>query len=409
MGCARRREGRAERLAPGARDAALRPHGRAEGALPDHAVKRNKNAQLRLRALTDIAALRDPDSFDEAIDIIGGWPREERKEATKIMLRALVERRIGRRDQANAWIWRLAEYTRDVHEEYAVQRWPETKRLLGLLVNSAGGAHARNARRLVHAARKQDRRLAAALLAAALAHTPEAEEVLRGARTRMARKPPALARELLRNFPKRRGRGTRRRRKGAKSAGRGGAAETSSQSSAPAALERGDALEQRLPRRRRGAAPILEMDLAGPQLGLPSFVQCDEEPPVAVDASGCAVPAVPADPLPLQGVRGARQASSVASGLLEPAPPARAAAGPSTGSSPAIAGRCSPRVSAPARRAPAGRRGRSSGRKILELTATFRPIPSTAHPSWGGPRRGCRPAWRAPRRRRPPPRRRWAT
>ncbi|HEY2719690.1 MAG TPA: DEAD/DEAH box helicase family protein [Solirubrobacteraceae bacterium] len=178
------------------------------------AVKRNKNAQLRLRALADIPALRDPDAFDEAIDIIGGWPREERKEASKIMLRALVERRIGRRDQANAWIWRLAEYTRDVHEEYAVQRWPETKRLLGLLVNSAGGAHARNARRLIHAARKQDRRLAAALLAAALAHTPEAEEALRGARTRMARKPPALARELLRNFPKRRARNSRRRRKG---------------------------------------------------------------------------------------------------------------------------------------------------------------------------------------------------
>jgi len=178
------------------------------------AVQRNKNPQLRLRALTDIAALRDPDAFDEAVDIIGGWPREERKEATKIMLRALVERRIGRRDQANAWIWRLAEYTRDVHEEYAVQRWPETKRLLGLLVNSAGGAHARNARRLIHAARKQDRRLAAALLAAALAHTPEAEEALRGARTRMARKPPALARELLRNFPKRRARNARRRRKG---------------------------------------------------------------------------------------------------------------------------------------------------------------------------------------------------
>ncbi len=185
------------------------------------AVQRNKNAQLRLRALTDIASLRDPDAFDTAIDIIGGWSREERKEATKIMLRALVERRIGRRDQANAWIWRLAEYTRDVHEEYAVQRWPETKRLLGLLVNSAGGAHARNARRLIHAARKQDRRLAAALLAAALAHTPEAEEALRGARTRMARKPPALARELLRNFPKRRARNARRRRKNAKGSSNG--------------------------------------------------------------------------------------------------------------------------------------------------------------------------------------------
>jgi hypothetical protein len=176
------------------------------------AVQRNKNSQLRLRALADIAALRDPDAFDTAIDIIGGWPRDERREATKIMLRALVERRIGRRDQATAWIWRLAGYTREVHEEYAVQRWPETKRLLGLLVNSSGGAHARNARRLIHAARKQDRRLAAALLAAALAHTPEAEEALRGARTRMARKPPALARELLRNFPKRRARNSRRRR-----------------------------------------------------------------------------------------------------------------------------------------------------------------------------------------------------
>jgi hypothetical protein len=186
------------------------------------AVQRNKNPQLRLRALSDIPALRDPDAFDTAIDIIGGWPRDERREATKIMLRALVERRIGRRDQANAWIWRLAEYTRDVHEEYAVQRWPETKRLLGLLVNSAGGAHARNARRLIHAARKQDRRLAAALLAAALAHSPEAEEALRGARTRMARKPPALARELLRNFPKRRARGSRRRRKGGSSGSGGG-------------------------------------------------------------------------------------------------------------------------------------------------------------------------------------------
>ena len=96
-----------------------------------------------------------------------------------------------------------------------MQRWPETKRLLGLLVNSSGGAHARNARRLVQASRKQDRRLSAALLAAALAHTPEAEEVLRGARTRMARKPSALARDLLRNFPKgRRRRGGRRRRRG---------------------------------------------------------------------------------------------------------------------------------------------------------------------------------------------------
>lgn len=183
------------------------------------AVERNRNAQLRLRALQEIAAARDAEAFDQAIDLMATWPRDERREGVKIMLQALAEKRIGRRDQANAWIWRMAEYTREVHEEYAVQRWPETKRLLGLLVNSSGGAHARNARRLVHASRRQDRRLSAALLAAALAHTPEAEEALRGARTRMARKPSALARELLRNFPRgRRSRGARRRRKGAKEA-----------------------------------------------------------------------------------------------------------------------------------------------------------------------------------------------
>ena len=203
------------------------------------AVQRNRNSQLRLRALQEISASRDAEAFDTAIDIMAGWPRDERREGVKIMLQALAERRIGRRDQANAWIWRMAEYTREVHEEYAVQRWPETKRLLGLLVNSSGSAHARNARRLVHAARKEDRRLSAALLAAALAHTPEAEEALRGARTRMARKPAALARELLRNFPKgRRGKSRRRR----KSSGGDGRAQTAGAAVNGAVVE-GDEVE----------------------------------------------------------------------------------------------------------------------------------------------------------------------
>ncbi len=177
------------------------------------AVERNKNTQLRLRALQEIAQSRDADAFERAVDVVRLWTRDERREGVKILLQALAERRIGRRDQASHWIWDLADMTREVHEEYAVQRWPETKRLLGLLVNSSGGAHARNARRLVHAARKQDRRLSAALLAAAVAHTPEAMEVVRGARTRMARKPSALSRELLRNFPKRKNRSRRRRGK----------------------------------------------------------------------------------------------------------------------------------------------------------------------------------------------------
>jgi hypothetical protein len=202
------------------------------------AVQRNRNSQLRLRALQEIASSRDAEAFDTAIDIMAGWTRDERREGVKIMLQALAERRIGRRDQANAWIWRMAEYTREVHEEYAVQRWPETKRLLGLLVNSSGAAHARNARRLVHAARKEDRRLSAALLAAALAHTPEAEEALRGARTRMARKPAALARELLRNFPKgRRGKGRRRRKGGSSELEAAGSVGAASANGAVGALD----------------------------------------------------------------------------------------------------------------------------------------------------------------------------
>jgi ribonuclease E len=188
-------------------------------------VQRNRNSQLRLKALGEIADLGDPDAFDDAIDIVGTWSREDKRAGTKTLLQALIDKRIGRRDQAQAWVWRLASYTRELHEEYAVQRWPETKRLLGLLVNSSGRAHGRNARRLVHAARKQDRRLAVALLAAAVSHTPEGEEVLRGARMRMARKPSAVARELLRNFPKG-GKRRRKKRNNKRKAGKGPGSES---------------------------------------------------------------------------------------------------------------------------------------------------------------------------------------
>ena len=177
-------------------------------------VQRNRNHQLRLKAMAEVAALRDAEAFDDCVDIVTTWSREDRRAGAKLLLQALAERRIGRRDQAQAWVWRLAETTRELHEQYAVQRWPETKRLLGLFVNSSGRAHGRNARRLVTAARQQDRRLAVALLAAAVAHTPEAEEVLRGARMRMARKPSAVARELMRNFPKPGSSRRRRRKKG---------------------------------------------------------------------------------------------------------------------------------------------------------------------------------------------------
>jgi superfamily II DNA or RNA helicase len=228
-------------------------------------VQRNRNSQLKLKALGEIADLGDAEAFDDAIDIVGTWSREDKRAGTRTLLQALVDKRIGRRDQAQAWVWRLASYTRELHEEYAVQRWPETKRLLGLLVNSSGRAHGRNARRLVHAARKQDRRLAVSLLAAAVSHTPEGEEVLRGARMRMARKPSAIARELLRNFPKG---GKRRKRNKKRAPAKNGEKAAGAETVA------------------RDADSEAELDLAGAEADAAAVGDDDDEVAAAVDAVG---------------------------------------------------------------------------------------------------------------------------
>jgi ribonuclease E len=235
-------------------------------------VQRNRHSKLRLKALSEIAGLRDAEAFDDAIEIVGTWTREDKRAGTKVLLEALSDdrQRIGRRDQAQAWVWRLASYTRELHEEYAVQRWPETKRLLGLLVNSSGRAHGRNARRLVHAARKQDRRLTVALLAAAVSHTPEGEEVLRGARMKTARKPLVVARELLRNFPK----GSKRRRRR-----RNGKRKPTKDAASPAARNgKGPAAED------DGGRSESEVDLAGPEGDGLAAGHADEEVPPIVDA-----------------------------------------------------------------------------------------------------------------------------
>jgi ribonuclease E len=249
-------------------------------------VQRNRNSQLRLKALSEIADLRDPEAFDDAIDIVGTWSREDKRAGTKTLLQALVDKRIGRRDQAQAWVWRLASYTRELHEEYAVQRWPETKRLLGLLVNSSGRAHGRNARRLVHATRKHDRRLAVAVLAAAVAHTPEGEEVLRGARMRMARKPSGIARELLRNFPKG---GKRRRKRGNnKRTGRNenGGAKAVAENGEPPEVEATEVEAAEVATPVEPDSGTGEMDLAGVEDDAVATGDDDDEASPVVDAAG---------------------------------------------------------------------------------------------------------------------------
>ena len=174
-----------------------------------------------------------------------------------------------------------------------MQRWPETKRLLGLLVNSSGRAHGRNARRLVHAARKQDRRLAVALLAAAVSHTPEGEEVLRGARMRMARKPSAIARELLRNFPKG---GKRRRKRGKKRPKRSGeasrtaSAEASDAQASSGTGGKGDTQPQEAPEAPetpgQAEAQSAQVDLAGAEADAVAAGGDDDQVAAVVDPVG---------------------------------------------------------------------------------------------------------------------------
>ena len=330
------------------------------------------------------ATLRDPEAFDDAVEIVGGWARDERREGVKVLLQALTERQIGRRDQAARWLWHLAEYSREVHEEYAVQRWPETKRLLGLLVNSAGAAHARNARRLVQASRKQDRRLSAALLAAALAHTPEAQQVLDGARMRMARKPSALARELLQELPE--GQAPPRRpqaqEEGRASEPDGAAQEREADGRRPEDPDRGrrEAGRRRTtrhetrapPERRRGAtAPLAQqVHLAGVERHA-ALLRLHTGARRVVDAGGRALAAVPAHLLAAQGVALAQAASS--------SPRASRAA---LEREQQLGQQRLPLRSKPDQ---AQRRRDLASSSGKPPSSTFRPMPSTAQPSWSRP------------------------
>jgi ribonuclease E len=290
------------------------------------AVDRNKNPALRLRALQEIASGRDAEAFDRALDFVESWPRDDKREGVKVVLQALAEKKIGRRDQANNWIWRCANMTREVHEEYAVQRWPETKRLLGLLVNSSGGAHARNARRLVHAARQQDRRLSAALLAASIPHTAEAGEVINGARTRMSRKPAALARELLRNFPKGRGKAKRRRRR--RGAGEGVAPEAVLVGATSEALDSG------LDGGERDLDVAAEVDTDADEAAAPTRSRRSRRRPVDADPEAATrrgrtrrrpVQAEPeeAEPAPAEAPAPEEAEAAPAESVEAPAPPSR--------------------------------------------------------------------------------------
>ena len=182
------------------------------------AVERNKNSQLRLRALQEIAALKRPRGVrPRRATSSARWSRDERREgvegpAAGARREAHRPPRPGERlDLAPGRVH--ARGARGVRgaalagDQAAARPARQLLRRTRTRATPAGSCRPRASRTGGCRRRCSPRRVA---------HTPEAEEVLRGARTRLARKPGALSRELLRNFPKGKGRrGRRRKRKGA--------------------------------------------------------------------------------------------------------------------------------------------------------------------------------------------------
>ncbi len=167
-------------------------------------VQRNRNSQLRLKALAEIADLRDPEAFDDAIDIVGTL--EPRRQA-------------GRDEDPAAGAGRQTD------------RPPRPGAGLGLAARLLHPRAARRVRRAALAGDEAAARPAGQLLgpgartqrAAAgprgaqtgppprggaarrrVSHTPEGEEVLRGARMRMARKPVGDRARAAAQLPQRR-------------------------------------------------------------------------------------------------------------------------------------------------------------------------------------------------------------
>ena len=42
-------------------------------------LQRNRNQQLRLKALAEVAALREAEAFDDAVEVVAAWPRDDRR------------------------------------------------------------------------------------------------------------------------------------------------------------------------------------------------------------------------------------------------------------------------------------------------------------------------------------------
>ena len=101
----------------------------------------NPNRRLRLTALQDRVAMKvERADFDDLVTLVTSAPtwEKDRLPGIRVLLRALGEEKADAPGQIlSRWTWKLARASRKVQDRRASAEFPEAKRLLGALANSA--------------------------------------------------------------------------------------------------------------------------------------------------------------------------------------------------------------------------------------------------------------------------------
>jgi ribonuclease E len=172
----------------------------------------NKNRQLRLTALGDLAQNRPPANvFDRAVRLVEAAPtwRLDRSQGARTLLLALGDRRVEATEhQMVAWAWRLARASRDAQFRKVAASVETGRSLARGLAGKSGDELLRAAKLIATTALAAPLDLGAALLAVVQTSDPGANRILEQARVSLSGDASALAAALGTNIPL--PRGTRR-------------------------------------------------------------------------------------------------------------------------------------------------------------------------------------------------------
>ena len=153
-----------------------------------------KHRSLRRIALADLAAHRpDINTVDRMVRLIEAAPTwsSDRAQGARVLLTAIAAGSLpGSQSQRLSWTWKLARASRETQYRAATAASPGIRDLLRTLASSRGEEHQVRARLLVASLRQVELPVAAAALAAALAHGRDrgAHDRVGTRRTRLGRR-----------------------------------------------------------------------------------------------------------------------------------------------------------------------------------------------------------------------------